>query len=232
MTRDDMDRVTAEFVAAARRGADCGFDWLELHCAHGYLLSAFLCPLTNQRDDEYGGTLANRLRYPLEVFARDARGVAAGPADVGAHLGARLGARRQHAGRRGRDRAGVQGRRRRPHRRVVGADDARGAAGLRPHVPDAVRRPHPQRGRHRHDGGRRDLRARPRQQHPDGRTRRPVRDRPAAPRRSVLDAARGGDAGLRRRGRGRSSTSPARRSSNATSPAPPATADVRPEANG
>jgi anthraniloyl-CoA monooxygenase len=47
---------------------ECGFDWLELHCAHGYLLSSFLCPLTNQRDDEYGGSLANRCRYPLEVF--------------------------------------------------------------------------------------------------------------------------------------------------------------------
>jgi len=63
-----MDRVTAEFVRAAHWGAECGFDWLELHCAHGYLLSAFLCPLTNLRTDEYGGTLENRLRYPLEVF--------------------------------------------------------------------------------------------------------------------------------------------------------------------
>jgi anthraniloyl-CoA monooxygenase len=69
MTREDMERVTAGFVAAARRGAACGFDWLELHCAHGYLLSAFLCPLTNRRDDDYGGVLANRLRWPLEVFA-------------------------------------------------------------------------------------------------------------------------------------------------------------------
>jgi anthraniloyl-CoA monooxygenase len=68
MTRADMDRVTAEFVRAARWGAECGFDWLELHCAHGYLLSAFLCPLTNLRSDEYGGSLENRLRYPLEVF--------------------------------------------------------------------------------------------------------------------------------------------------------------------
>jgi anthraniloyl-CoA monooxygenase len=68
MTRADMDRVTGDFVRAARWGAECGFDWLELHCAHGYLLSAFLCPLTNRRDDEYGGTLENRCRYPLEVF--------------------------------------------------------------------------------------------------------------------------------------------------------------------
>jgi len=68
MTRDDMDRVRDEFVRAARRGDECGFDWLELHCAHGYLLSAFISPLTNRRDDEYGGTLPNRCRYPLEVF--------------------------------------------------------------------------------------------------------------------------------------------------------------------
>ena len=69
MTRADMDRVKADFVRAARWGAQCGFDWLELHCAHGYLLSAFLCPLTNRRDDDYGGSLVNRCRYPLEVFA-------------------------------------------------------------------------------------------------------------------------------------------------------------------
>jgi anthraniloyl-CoA monooxygenase len=68
MTRADMDRVREEFVAAARRGMQCGFDMLELHCAHGYLLSSFICPLTNLRTDEYGGALENRLRYPLEVF--------------------------------------------------------------------------------------------------------------------------------------------------------------------
>jgi anthraniloyl-CoA monooxygenase len=68
MTRADMDRVKADFVRAAVWGAACGFDWLELHCAHGYLLSSFICPLTNRRDDEYGGSLANRCRYPLEVF--------------------------------------------------------------------------------------------------------------------------------------------------------------------
>jgi len=69
MTRADMDRVTADFVRAARFAAEAGFDWLELHCAHGYLLSSFISPLTNQRTDDYGGALANRLRYPLEVFA-------------------------------------------------------------------------------------------------------------------------------------------------------------------
>jgi anthraniloyl-CoA monooxygenase len=69
MTRADMDAIRDAFVAATRRAAAAGFDWLELHCAHGYLLSAFICPLTNQRDDEYGGSLENRCRYPLEVFS-------------------------------------------------------------------------------------------------------------------------------------------------------------------
>jgi anthraniloyl-CoA monooxygenase len=69
MTRADMDRVRDEFVAAAKRGIRCGFDMLELHAAHGYLLGSFISPLTNKRTDEYGGALANRLRYPLEVFA-------------------------------------------------------------------------------------------------------------------------------------------------------------------
>ena len=69
MSRADLDAVREQFVAAARRGIEAGFDMLELHCAHGYLLSAFITPLTNRRDDEYGGVLANRLRYPLEVFA-------------------------------------------------------------------------------------------------------------------------------------------------------------------
>ncbi len=69
MARADMDQVRDDFVAATRRAAAAGFDWLELHCAHGYLLSAFLSPLTNRRTDDYGGSLQNRLRYPLEVFA-------------------------------------------------------------------------------------------------------------------------------------------------------------------
>ncbi len=69
MTRADMDQVTAQFVASTQAAASIGVDWLELHCAHGYLLSGFISPLTNQRSDGYGGSLANRLRYPLEVFA-------------------------------------------------------------------------------------------------------------------------------------------------------------------
>ena len=69
MTRADMQRITAEFAAAARRGAEAGFDILELHCAHGYLLSSFLSPLTNHRTDAYGGSVEARARWPLEVFA-------------------------------------------------------------------------------------------------------------------------------------------------------------------
>jgi anthraniloyl-CoA monooxygenase len=66
--RAGMDRVKAEFVAATVRGDRCGFDMLEMHTAHGYLLASFLSPLTNKRTDEYGGSLDNRLRFPLEVF--------------------------------------------------------------------------------------------------------------------------------------------------------------------
>ncbi len=69
MTRRDMQRVLGQFVRAAERAAAIGFDVLELHFAHGYLLSAFISPLTNRRTDAYGGALANRLRFPLEVFA-------------------------------------------------------------------------------------------------------------------------------------------------------------------
>ncbi|MEM1024206.1 MAG: bifunctional salicylyl-CoA 5-hydroxylase/oxidoreductase [Myxococcota bacterium] len=68
MNRDDMDRVKQQFVEATERAARCGFDMLELHCAHGYLLSAFITPVSNRRSDEYGGCLENRLRFPLEVF--------------------------------------------------------------------------------------------------------------------------------------------------------------------
>ena len=69
MTRTDMDEVRDQFVAAVRMGLEAGFDMIELHCAHGYLLSSFITPLTNKRDDEYGGSLDNRLRFPLEIFA-------------------------------------------------------------------------------------------------------------------------------------------------------------------
>jgi anthraniloyl-CoA monooxygenase len=69
LTHDELHAITAEFVDAARRADAAGFDLLELHCAHGYLLSSFISPLTNRRTDEYGGSLANRMRFPTDVFS-------------------------------------------------------------------------------------------------------------------------------------------------------------------
>jgi anthraniloyl-CoA monooxygenase len=68
LSREDMDRVLGEFVAATRRADAAGFDMVEMHAAHGYLLSSFITPLQNKRGDNYGGSLENRLRFPLEVF--------------------------------------------------------------------------------------------------------------------------------------------------------------------
>lgn len=69
MSDKDMERVCEQFAAATRRAASADFDLLELHCAHGYLLSSFFSPLTNRREDEYGGSVDNRCRFPLQVFA-------------------------------------------------------------------------------------------------------------------------------------------------------------------
>ena len=68
LARADMDRIRDEFVRAAEMAARIGFDWLELHYAHGYLMSSFITPLTNKRTDDYGGSLENRMRFPLEVL--------------------------------------------------------------------------------------------------------------------------------------------------------------------
>lgn len=68
MDRGDMDRVRDAFVRATRYADRCGFDLIELHAAHGYLLSSFISPLSNVRTDEYGGSIENRMRFPLEVF--------------------------------------------------------------------------------------------------------------------------------------------------------------------
>jgi len=68
MSRADMEKVRDQFVRSAEMAVRAGFDWLELHYAHGYLMSSFITPLTNRRTDEYGGSLENRMRFPLEVF--------------------------------------------------------------------------------------------------------------------------------------------------------------------
>jgi len=68
MTRDDMDMVKAQFVEAVKTAQKAGFDMIEVHAAHGYLLASFISPITNTRDDEYGGSLENRMRFPLEIF--------------------------------------------------------------------------------------------------------------------------------------------------------------------
>ena len=68
LDRAGMDRIRDEFVRSAEMAARIGFDWLELHYAHGYLMSSIITPLTNKRRDEYGGSLENRMRFPLEVF--------------------------------------------------------------------------------------------------------------------------------------------------------------------
>ena len=69
MTRAQMDQVRDEFVAATRMAERAGFDMIELHAAHGYLISSFISPVSNRRGDDYGGSLDNRMRWPLEVFA-------------------------------------------------------------------------------------------------------------------------------------------------------------------
>ena len=69
MTRRDMDDIKSQFTSSVQMADKCGFDMIELHAAHGYLISSFISPLSNHRNDEYGGSLQNRLRYPLEVFS-------------------------------------------------------------------------------------------------------------------------------------------------------------------
>ena len=115
MNADDLKKVREDFVSAAVRARDIGFDVLELHLAHGYLLSSFLSPLSNVRTDAYGGSLENRLRFPLEVFD----GVpAVWPRALGARITAHdwMGRAGRDAGRRGAHRARAQGARRRLRR--------------------------------------------------------------------------------------------------------------------
>ena len=199
MSRADMDAVRDQFVAAARGAAAAGFDLLEIHMAHGYLLSSFLSPLTNRRTDEHGGELADRARFPLEVFEACR---AVWPAER--PMSARISATDWCDGGFDGDQAialaaPARARGLRRGRRLHRPGVARAAAALRAQLSDAVRRPHPPRGRHRHDRRRRDLELRRRQHDRAGRPRRPVRPRAAAPLRPAVDAARGGRPGLRGR---------------------------------
>src|SRR5262249_59055959 len=85
MTHEDIERVREAFATAARRAVRVGFDAIELHMAHGYLLHSFVSPLSNRRNDEYGGTLEGRARFPLEV-ARAVRAVVPKGTPVGARI--------------------------------------------------------------------------------------------------------------------------------------------------
>ncbi len=196
MTRADMERVRDDFVRAAVAGAG-----MRLRLAGAPLCARLSAVGVHLPADQRPRRRIRRFdREPLPLSTRGlpraARRLAAESPDVGAHLGARLGARRQHAGRCHRGRAAFQGSGRGSRRRVVRTDDARRETRLRPDVPDTVLRPDTQRGRDRHDGRRRDLRAGSRQQHSHGGPRRPLCARPAASRRSLLDAARRGAARL------------------------------------
>ncbi len=192
MDRADMDQVRDAFVRATGWADEIGFDLVELHMAHGYLLSSFLCPLTNLREDEYGGDLAGRMRFPLEVF-RAVR--AAWPEHK--PISVRISATDWFP-----DGSGMT-----PEDSVAVAK-ALGDAGCdvidvstggnvpesgargRPHVPGALRRKDPLGDRLAGDGGRRHPGLGPRQYGAGGRPGRPDRDGPAAPRRSLPDPAR------------------------------------------
>ena len=147
ITRADMDRVRDDYARAAVNAERAGFDMIEVHCGHGYLLSGFISPLSNERTDEYGGSLENRMRFPLEVFDAVRAHWPRAQADIGAHLCHRLGARWDHARRRLARCGDVQATRRRYHRRVGGDDLALGKSGLRPHVSDTIFGNDPQRSR-------------------------------------------------------------------------------------
>ena len=206
LTVAELAEIKDQFVAAARAAARAGFDLLELHCAHGYLLSSFLSPLTNRRTDRYGGSLAARLRYPLEVFdAIRAVWPEERPMTVrisatdwhpdGLDIDDTIEIARAFA------EHGAAG-----HRRVDRAGRQRREARLRPQLPDAVRGPDQERDRHqvrrRGDRGRRDLLLRRRElDHPGG-PGRSVRARPDPPVRPAVDPARRRRAGIHRPGRG------------------------------
>ena len=123
MTRADMDKVRDDFVRAAEMAARAGFDWLELHYAHGYLMSAFITPLTNKRTDEYGGSLENR--HALSARSLSRRRARSGPTTSRSRSASppTTGSARRASRRRTRSRSrSIRRGRRRPHRRFGGPD--------------------------------------------------------------------------------------------------------------
>ena len=225
---DEIETLVQKFGEAARRADAAGYDVIEIHGAHGYLLAQFLSPISNKRNDQYGGDRAGRMRFPLEA----ARAVRAAWPSQQADVHPRLdGRRRGRLGGRGhgRLRQGAEGagRRRdrlllgRPHRPVDGAA-GQALAGL----PGAVRGGGEAPGGHPHHGRRPDPRRAAGRGDPAGRRRRPHRHRPPGAVRSVLGAACGAGAGLRRRLRdvdarirlvaGQAKEQPRRRSRNKT----------------
>ena len=201
MTRADMDAVRDAVRARRPRWPSAPAST----CSSCTARTATCCRRSSRRSptaarDAYGGSLENRMRFPLEVF-HAVRAVWPADKPISVRISANdwvgdEGVTPEDAVEIARllQAAGVD---------IIdvsaGQTSTRAQPGLRPHVPDAVLRPHPQRDRHRHDGGRQHLRARPRQLDPDGGPRRPVLPGAAASRRSLLDAARRGAARLPRR---------------------------------
>jgi hypothetical protein len=170
-----IDRIITAFEAGARRALKAGFKVIEIHAAHGYLLHEFLSPISNHRNDQYGGSLENRMRLLLRIAERlrgaDARGVAAVRADLGNRLGrGRLGHRA--VGRVGQT---AQGLRRRPHRRFIGRDGAARPRSGGERLPSAVCPTHPRGGRYQNRCCRSDRRTSSRRRDHYGRRREPGR---------------------------------------------------------
>ena len=140
MTRADMDKVRDDFVRAAGFGLQAGFDMLELHMAHGYLLASFLSPLTNHRSDSYGGSIDHRLRFPLEVLQAVRTTVARRQTLIGAHFRDRLGGGRHQPRRRHGNRAQLSQRRHRFGRCLDRSNRARSETDIRQDVANALRR--------------------------------------------------------------------------------------------
>src|SRR3954470_20283512 len=194
-----LARIRDAFAATARRAARLGIDALEVHAAHGYLLHQFLSPLANQRGDAYGGSLAHRMRFPLEVFEAVRAAFPRGPAGRRPGLGDRLDGSRLGPRADPRVRPRARRARRRLDRRLVGRHLAGAEDRPRARVPGAVRRGGQARDRPADHGGRPDHHAGPGRGHRRQRQGGHGRARPRDALRPALAMARGRRA--RRHGR-------------------------------